>query len=599
MCNTTAFDWCDDVGDRVPESQDAFWTKAVNDILIVAVTDPNGRIIHVNDRFCSISGYGRDELIGQDHRILNSGTHDAAFFADMFRTIRRGATWRGEICNRAKDGSLYWVATTIIPETDRNSRIIRYVACRFDITEQKAAQQRLKELATRDALTGLLNRHGLESQLSEVLIKAGNTGRAIHVIMLDIDHFKDVNDVNGHDIGDRVLCAIGKRLAASVGRHGFAARLGGDEIAIVLECDSGMATAETLVEQMRMAIRSPIDLGPCSISVTASFGMACFPVDGQMAGDLIKRADIALYRAKRHGRDRYELFEPEMLNRNMRRIALQEQAAIGITRDEFELFYQPIIATDGISVPCCEALLRWRHPAMGLLSPGAFQEVLDSPRLMKPIGEFVQRQIIRQAAEWISTGVPFGKIKYNTSSADFDQPGYALRLLSRLSEAGVPVDRIGIEVTEGMFLGHRSNTVRHELGILNESGIETAFDDFGTGFASLTHLRDLPINRLKIDRSFVVNLGCSERNETIVCSIVRLAQSLSLSITAEGVETTGQLGALVRLGCDHIQGYYLSRPLAALEIVQYLYRFASTPDIEKKPGPGTKLDIYLTKINFQ
>lgn len=331
-----------------------------------------------------------------------------------------------------------------------------------------------------------------------------------------------------------------------------------------------------MVDRILTAVREPIALGPCSIRVTASLGMARFPDDGRTASDLIKRADIALYKAKRDGRDRCVTFEPEMLERNTRRIALQGQAAIGLSRGEFRLFYQPIMGVNGASPPSCEALLRWHHPEHGLLSPGAFQEVMDNPRIMKAMGDAVQRQVIRQAAEWIKDKVPFHKIKYNTSSADFDEPGYACRLLKRLSTASVPVDRVGVEVTEGMLLGHRSNTIRLELGLLNENGIETAFDDFGTGFASLTHLRDLPINRLKVDRSFVTNLGCSGRDETIVRSIVHLAHDLGLVVTAEGVETEVQFARLSRIGCDSMQGYYFSPALSACEAARFLCDVAST-----------------------
>lgn len=559
----------EDDGLGTADAEENFWIDAVNDVLIVAVTDPAGRIIHVNDRFCAISGYSRGELLGRNHRILNSGHHGQAFFGEMYRTLRTGQTWRGEICNRAKNGSLYWVATTIIPEFDAARRIVRYVACRFDISEQKAAQQRLSDMASRDPLTGLLNRNGLQTLLAELMTNSTRHGQGLRVLMLDIDHFKDVNDVNGHDVGDRVLRTVADRLHAVLAGRGFAARLGGDEIAAVLP-DLGAETS-ALIRQAQDTIRQPIELDHGVFNVTASLGLARFPVDGTSAGELIKCADIALYRAKHLGRDRCVIFQSAMLEATQRRVDTQEQAAIGLARGEFELFYQPIVAQDGTSPASCEALLRWRHPERGLLAPGSFMDVFDCPRLMSAIGEMVQRQAIRQAAAWLRSGVPFEKIKFNTSAADFDLQGFSERLLAQLAAEEVPVSCIGIEVTEGLFLGQRSSSVRRELALLSESGIEVAFDDFGTGYASLTHLRELPIALLKIDRSFVMNIGHCDRDETIVRSIVALAHRLGMVVTAEGVETEEQVLKLVEIGCDRLQGYYFFPVLSVAEAAAALH----------------------------
>jgi len=538
-----------------------FWIEAVNDVLIVAVTDPAGRILQVNDRFCAISGYGRDELVGQNHRIINSGHHHNGFFRRMYKDIRAGKTWRGEICNRAKDGSLYWVATTIIPEFGADGRITRYVACRFDISEQKAAQLRLSEMATHDPLTGLLNRNGLQAELAALLTESERHGESVCVLVLDIDNFKDVNDLNGHDVGDLVLRTVAERLKTVLAPLGIVARLGGDEIAAALP-DLVLRTA-ILIEQVQDAIRHPIPLAHGTFNVTASVGLARFPADGGTAGELIKRADIDLYQAKRLGRNRQVSFEIDMLETMRRRVDLREEAAIGLARGEFELFYQPIVASDCSSPASCEALLRWRHPDRGLLTPGAFQEVFECPRLMALIGDMVQRHAIRQAAAWLRSGVPFEKIKFNTAAADFEQPGFAARLLDRMAADDVPVSCIGVEVTEGLFLGPRSSSIRMELARLSENGVEVAFDDFGTGFASLTHLRELPIARLKIDRSFVMNVSTCSRDETIVRSIVELAHRLGMLVTAEGVETEEQYLKLAEIGCDRLQGYYFFPVLAA------------------------------------
>jgi diguanylate cyclase (GGDEF)-like protein/PAS domain S-box-containing protein len=538
-----------------------FWIEAVDDVLIVAVTDPSGKILYANERFCEISGFSQQELIGANHRILNSGTHDRTFFRDMFRTIHSGQTWRGEICNRAKNGTLYWVATTIIPEMKEDGRVRRFVSCRFDITEQKAAEIRLREMAITDALTGLQNRRGFQVRFADLLAQAQEQDDELAILMLDIDHFKDVNDANGHDLGDLFLKAVAARLQAMMAPSDLIARLGGDEIAIVR-----LPLLEPLLEGIQDAVRTPVDLGAGSVSATVSIGMAMYPRDGTNTIDLVKSADVALYNAKRMGRNRVSSFKPDMLARTRRRITTQENAFLGLARQEFELFYQPIISLKGNEAPSCEALLRWHHPTQGLLAPGSFMDIFENHRLAAAVGEYVRDAVLVQAAEWQRMAVPVQTVKFNTSAADFELPDFADRLLLRLHAKGLTVDQIGVEVTEGMFLGQQSDVIRRELAILCEAGVEVAFDDFGTGFASLTHLKELPITRLKIDRSFITNIMADERDRKIVRALLDLCQSLGFLVTAEGVETEEQLQLLNEMGCDRIQGFLISKPRPAADM---------------------------------
>lgn len=553
-----------------------FWIEAADDVLIIAVTDPTGKILYANDRFCSISGYSSDELVGANHRILNSGTHGRTFFRDMFRTIHRGEIWRGEICNRAKNGSLYWVATTIIPETGEDGRVRRFVSCRFDITEQKLAEQRLRETSVTDALTGLLNRRGFQQRFTELLEVAKEHSDELVVLMLDVDHFKDINDANGHDAGDLFLREICRRLQSILTPSDVIARVGGDEIAIVLPLGARAPMLDYLIRSLQQAVRYPIDLGETTVTSTVSIGLAMFPLDADNVGDLTKSADVALVAAKRGGRDRCCRFAPAMLEKSRRRIALQEQARSGLANGEFELFYQPIIALDRSEAAACEALLRWRHPEHGLLAPGQFAELFDHHGISVSIGDFVQRAVIEQAWKWQQADVPFSKIKYNTTSADFEAPDYSRRLLSGLAARGLSVDRIGVEVTEGMFLGQNAGAIKQELVALNKAGVETAFDDFGTGYASLTHLRELPITRIKVDRSFIANLAEDRNDQKIVAALIALAHNLGITVTAEGIETTQQLAILKEMGCDRVQGYLIARPCPADEMTTLLTTISSS-----------------------
>lgn len=550
---------------------DAFWIDAVDAVLIVAVTDPDGTILYANQKFCDISGYSQQELIGANHRLLNSGTHDRQFFGEMFRTIRRGQTWRGEICNKAKNGSLYWVATTIIPLLDVDGKVTHYVACRFDITAQKQAQHRLAEAASVDPLTGLLNRFALQKALAQKIKQASDLSGHAAVAMLDVDNFKDINDIYGHQTGDALLKIVARRIRQAVRPTDIVARFGGDEFVIVLTPIPGEGDLRDLLDNVQKTVQLPIDLGIAKTIVCASIGIARFPRDGSNSTELIKNADIALYSAKKLGRNRYEFFQEGLEIATTRRLRLHEQARNGLLRGEFLLHYQPIVSLSTGAPESMEALLRWQHPEHGLIAPGRFMEVFDDHRITASIGSFVRQSVVAQAAEWLKSGLPFGKIAINTTAADFARPGYTERLLEDLRGHGLGADTIAIEVTEGMFLGKQAVRVREEIDRLHRAGFEIAFDDFGTGYASLTHLKELPLDRIKIDRSFIKGLVVDESDRKIVRGIIDLAHSLGLIVTAEGIDSEEQMALLKEMGCDRIQGYLISRPLA-VEAVPTAYQ---------------------------
>jgi diguanylate cyclase (GGDEF)-like protein/PAS domain S-box-containing protein len=540
-----------------------FWVGAVDDVLIVAVTDLSGTILYANQKFCDISGYSQQELVGANHRLLNSGMHDTMFFQNMFRTIRRGNTWRGEICNRNKFGKLYWVATTIIPHRDADGAITRYVAFRFDITNQKNAQVKLAHAAHTDSLTGLLNRAGFQQLLEEKIEDCRATSTSFAVAILDIDNFKDINDVYGHETGDVLLRTVSERIRTAIRPTDVLARFGGDEFTLILSPSAEEAELKSLMDRVRQSIRAPLDLSVAKATVDASIGISLFPRHGSDASELVKKADMALYNAKRLGRARSDFFSDALGLTTTERMRVQDEARTGLEQRQFALHYQPIMSLHTGELESAEALLRWHHPELGLLAPGRFAQAFDDHRLSAAIGLYVRRTAVSQAAKWRADGIAFGKIAINTTAADFALPGYTDHLLAELRQHGLGPDVIAIEVTEGMFLGKEAGRIRDELDCLHAAGFEIAFDDFGTGFASLTHLKELPLDRIKIDRSFIINMVDDPSDRKIVECIINLAHGLGLVVTAEGIEDKAQMELLRGMGCDRIQGYLVSRPLAS------------------------------------
>lgn len=550
-------------------------TTALDEAAIVATTDVTGRIVYVNDKFCQISGYSEEELVNSNHRLLRSGVHDKEFFRAMYRTIAQGETWHGELCNKAKSGDLYWVDTTIVPRRASNGRIAFYDAIRFDITPLKKAEERLWVDAHTDALTGLPNRKRFVSHLAAKVRTFGAQGASFALCLLDLDGFKDLNDSFGHDAGDRFLQVVASRLVELLGTEIAVARLGGDEFTLIIPSEPKSLTLLNMLEDVVETLRMPIEIEGYQRRCSASIGVTMFPSEAAEPSELMKNADIALYRAKARGRDRYELFDPEMAKAVALRTALRQEAETGLENGEFLLFFQPIvdITSSKPALKGFEALLRWRHPSLGLVGPGRFGELFDDPGLCAEIGRAVSRMAIDQGAEWRAKGLEFEKIAINVTSADLRSEQFGPSLLENIRAAKLEPHHFCIEVTEGMFLGRGSERIFAALEWLHNAGLKIALDDFGTGFASLTHLKSLPIDRIKIDRSFVDKIEQDRANSAIVHGLIRIAHSLDLLVTAEGIETQSQLHELTRFGCDQAQGYLIAKPMPPSRVAHFMSRF--------------------------
>ncbi|PWE52075.1 phosphodiesterase [Metarhizobium album] len=572
---------CEEIARRLSASsrhhlEDEFIRYALDSAAIVVNTDVQGTITFANSKFCEISGYSQVELVGSNHRMLHSGTHDKAFFKAMYREIAQGRNWHGEICNRRKDGSLYWVDTTIVPHVNARGKIDSYTAIRFDISERKelecallSSKEHLKQIANIDPLTGLPNRRYFQEHLETLVSEHAAGGQSFHFGLMDVDSFKEINDSFGHYAGDVLLQSVGGRLRPLGGDRLFISRVGGDEFALILVGASD-EEASLFFECVLETIREPIAIGATTRRCSASIGIAACPRDAADAESLIKASDLALYQAKALGRDRAEKFQLHLRESAERKAAFLEEIGNGLKRGEFELHYQPIVLAREAGKFSLEALMRWRHPRLGLLAPGQFAEGFEDQAARAALGMFMLERIFQDVATFRAQGLPLRRVAMNLTNSDFRSDVFLDRFFELCAETGIPPEQFCVEVTEGMFLGLNQKRVGSGLRHLHQSGVEIALDDFGTGYASLTHLRHLPIDRLKIDRSFVANMATSPEDRAIIRGVIDIAHSLGKVVTAEGVETVDQVKLLHRMKCDLLQGWYFSKACPVADLAHVL-----------------------------
>jgi diguanylate cyclase (GGDEF)-like protein len=468
-------------------------------------------------------------------------------------------------------GTRRWVRSIAEPEIT-DGAVSRIIGSIQDITEQRQQAAKVERLAFYDTLTGLPNRALFQIRFSTAVAEAEQLGSKVGLLILDLDHFKDLNDTSGHAAGDALLRSVSEQLLA-VYRGDRVARLGGDEFAVIIP---NVRDAHDLMEpneRLRELLRDPHEPDGKRLPIRISIGAALYPEHDRDAAGVLRSAEIALHRAKDAGRNRFVIFEQSMREEVEQRISLLGEIRSGIERGEFALYYQPLVhIAKPRAVTGFEALMRWKHSARGMLTPDKFLAGLEDPELSLGLGEVALDSAMAQMRAWIDTGIEFGRIAVNLSASQFRGGNLATAIMAKLARACVPAKRLSLEVTENVYLGWGSDVVAETIGALHEAGIQIALDDFGTGYASLTHLKRFPIDRIKIDRSFVRDL----RDPAIVAAILSIGASMGIKVVAEGVEDVHQLELLGAMGCDQAQGYYFARPMPATDVPNFLSTFGDS-----------------------
>ena len=486
----------------------------------------------------------------------------------MDRLVEIAASKSGETVEvryRMPDGPEIWLGIRAeLPSPDR------MIGITFDITDRKAAEEEIWRTANHDALTGLPNRAFFTKRLNEALENAEINGTTVSLVIIDLDEFKDTNDLLGHDAGDVLLRETASRLTAMARDRDTVARIGGDEFAVILVEPFTLDNAAEFAGLLVKELRAPFHYQGRTLSTRASIGVAAFPDHHRDALELMKDADIALYRAKAEGRSRAVVYSDAAREATERRIRIAQQVRTGLAQDEFIPFYQPKIDLQSGRIVGFEALARWQNPVKGLLTPAYFGSAFSDPEIAVIIGDRLVRQIAVDLRSWLDQGLKCGRVAVNMSSAEFADPYAAQHILQIFDEHGVPASRLEIEVTETVFLGRCPETVLTTLRRFDECGVRIALDDFGTGFASLTHLKQFPVHHIKIDQSFVRDLVTDHGDAAIVGAVIGLGRSLGMEVTAEGVETTEQMQRLQALGCDNAQGYLYAKPMTGSRVPSFI-----------------------------
>lgn len=524
----------------------------------VVITDRGGTIEYVNPRFSVVTGYSPEEVIGR--RTPYFGIDEAnAEHRELLRTIELGRDWRGELRSRTRSGEFYWALVSISPIHNEKGQITHFVAVCEDVTELKETQAKIERLAFYDTLTGLENRTLFRERLSQAANASQRSGRSVALLFLDLDHFKRVNDTLGHDAGDRLLQKVAERLRACVRKGDMVSRIGGDEFTVLLQKVEGTAGASIVARKLLEALRRPIHISSQEVLVTASIGITIAPEDSVNAETLMKNADLALYRAKEKGRNDYRFFTEEMNIEVMQRLQLEGELRCALEREEFVLYFQPLVGLTTKEPRSFEALLRWRHPKRGLVPPSEFISIIEESGLVVPIGKWILRSACEQLKRFAQLGFRDVRVAINLSARQFGDPSLVKDVQQILEETKTKGESLELEITESIIMENIEDA-RVTLRRLKKLGVALSIDDFGTGYSSLSYLKLLPVDILKVDRSFVKEIPNDRRDMEIVSAVIAMSHKLRLTVVAEGVETAAQLAFLQENGCDLAQGYYFGRP---------------------------------------
>lgn len=528
----------------------------------VLVTDRNGLIVHVNRAFMEITGYLREEVMGQRPSLFKSGRHPPAFYQAMFAMLGSSGEWSGEIWNRRKSGEIYPQWQTIRLIHDDLGRVSHYVAVFSDISAIKNSEHELTHLAHHDPLTDLPNRLLFTDRVEQALTSAQLHKRGCALLMIDLDHFKMINDSLGHNIGDQLLKAVAVRFKGLFVPGITLARLGGDEFAVLAENCPQLVHAAALAQRIIDGIKESFEIDGHQLFINASIGISLFPGDALSADQLLRNADSALFKAKSTGRDGYALYTEELTAHAQQRVEIAFELRRALEQQELRVYYQPVHDLKTSRLIGVEALVRWDHPQRGLISPAEFIPVAERTGLISEIDAWVMRQACQQMCQWQQAGVVLSFVAVNVSSRLFARRELYQQVAQVLHETGLDPAYLELEVTESAVMDD-PEVALEQMHRLRELGVRLAIDDFGTGYSSLLRLKRLPVQKLKIDQGFVAGLPWDEDDGAIVRVIIALANSMGMQVHAEGIEQVEQAAFLLEHACELGQGYWFGRPVPA------------------------------------
>ena len=531
----------------------------------VLVSDHNGVIVHVNPALVKITGYAPEEVLGQRPNMFKSGHHGPEFYQAVFESLEKTGEWHGEIWNRRKSGEIYPQWQTIRAVRDNKDQITHYVAVFSDISAIKNTQSELMRLAHHDPLTDLPNRLLFTDRAEQALAYAQRHKSGCALLMIDLDHFKIINDSMGHNVGDLLLKAVGERLTAVFGKGFTVARLGGDEFAVLVENCTQVAQAAGFAQQVLEVMKGAFIIETHQLFISASVGISLYPNDALNAEQLLRNADSALFKAKSAGREGYALYTEELTAHAQYRIEVASDLRRALEQQELRVYFQPVHDLTTSRMVGVEALVRWQHPQRGLVAPGEFIPIAERTGLIAEIDAWVLEQACWQMCQWQAAGVDLSFVAVNISSRLFARPELYQLVSTVLADTGLNPTLLELEVTESAVMDN-SEVALEQMHRLRELGLRLAIDDFGTGFSSLLRLKRLPVQKLKIDQGFVAGLPGDDDDVAIVRAVIALAQSMGMQVHAEGIEYVEQAQFLLDHHCDLGQGYWFGRPMSARDL---------------------------------
>ncbi|MET0048942.1 MAG: EAL domain-containing protein [Sedimenticola sp.] len=531
----------------------------------VIITDADSKIVDVNNAFENITGYTREEVIGQNPRILQSDRHDSDFYYQLWHSLSASGQWRGEIWNRRKNGEIFPEWLNISSISDSKGKVTNYIGVFSDITSIKRSEEKLDHLAHHDPLTDLPNRLLFNSHLEQTIKHARRNNSVFAVLFMDLDRFKNINDSLGHKAGDQLLQQLAIRLKDTVRVDDIVARISGDEFVILLEDIGNAENTAIAVEKIMTIFNQPFELDKHEIRVTSSVGITLYPDNGDNVSSLLRNADAAMYRAKDEGRNTYQFYNQEMTNIAFERILMENALRVALNEHEFHLLYQPQVIMETGELIGAEALIRWHHPEIGEVLPSKFIPLAEENGLIHDIGIWVVETACCQGKRWLDEGFDFGRISVNIARPQLQHSDFVESIKEMLARIRFPANKLELEITESFIMQNTEQAIQ-QLDALRILGVRISIDDFGTGYSSMSYLKLLPIDKLKIDQSFVRDIPHDPNDMAITEAVIALGKALDLQVIAEGVETEQQASFLIEKGCLQAQGYLFGHPVSESEL---------------------------------